>query len=260
MEKDLSPEEEKKVRRRIKQIWYHMIARCYNTEWKTYNLYGGRGISVCDEWRESAEAFIEWALSNGYDPHVELRDCTLDRKDNDGNYEPSNCRWISMEMQSRNRRNTLRIEYNGENISWQDFADQTKITSPKFVRRRVKIGMPADEIIREWGYRTDKEHYMTEEEAKRFYKTNSASIARWMKDGRLQGVKTRGGVYILKGQEVERRRKITPEEREEIYQLHLQGKTTKELMEIFGISRAGIQQTVRKMKQIHEPIQDVINA
>lgn len=238
-----------KVRRRIKQIWYHMKARCYNPKCDTYRLYGGRGIKICDEWLNDFESFVEWALSNGYNPNVTYSECTIDRIDNDGNYEPNNCRWINMKAQSRNRRNTLRIEYNGEKISWQDFADITGITNEKFVRRRVESGMNADEIIEEWGYKTDKKHYMTEAEAKKYYHTNSGGIVRWIKDGRLKAIKTKGAVYIPIGQEVQRRRKITEEEREQIYALHLQGKTTKELQELFDISRSGIQVIIRKKKQ-----------
>lgn len=233
---------------RLKHIWYHMKSRCYNPDCDTYPLYGGRGIEICDEWRNSFDSFMEWALNNGYNPKAKLSDCTIDRKDVNGHYEPNNCQWISMKAQSRNRRNTLRIEYDGEYISWQDFTDKVGITIPKFVRRRVECGMTADEIIEEWKYKTDKEYYMTEEEAKRYYRTNSGSINRWIKDGRLKAVKMKGAVYIPKGQEVQRRRVITDNDKEEIYRLHLQGKPTKEIVEITGISRSGVQKAVHEKK------------
>lgn len=245
----VTDELKEKAHPRLKSIWHHMKGRCYNPDCNTYRLYGGRGITVCDEWKNSLATFEEWALQNGYDPDAKPSDCTIDRIDVNGNYEPNNCRWISMKMQSRNRQNTVRIEYNGENISWQDFVDQTGITIDSFVRRRVIAGMSADEILEEWGYKTDKEHYMTEIEAMRYYKTNGSSILRWLNDGRLQGVKFKSGVYIRRGQEVKRRRKVSQDEKNEIYQLHLQGKKTKELMELFDLSRPGVQNIVRTMER-----------
>lgn len=151
-----------------------------------------------------------------------------------------------MQTQFRNRTNTLRIEWKGKMISWQDFTDEVGITIPKFVRRRVEVGMTADEIIQEWKLKNDKENYMTETEAKDYYKTNSASIVRWIRDGRLKAIKTKSTVYIPKGQEITRRRKITSEEKETVYQLHLQGKPTREIVKITGISRSGVQKIVRE--------------
>jgi len=83
---------------RIHRCWDRMIQRCHNPKHKAYFYYGERGISVCDEWR-NASIFIEWALANGYSDSL-----TLDRINNDGNYEPSNCRWVDMKTQAINRR------------------------------------------------------------------------------------------------------------------------------------------------------------
>lgn len=93
---------------RLYLSWAHMISRCYNKNVKHYHNYGGRGISVCDEWRESFEKFSRWALDNGYEENL-----TIDRIDNNGNYEPSNCRWVTHKDQVRNRRNTILIEIDG---------------------------------------------------------------------------------------------------------------------------------------------------
>lgn len=84
---------------RLFRIWSSMKTRCYNQKSKTYGYYGGRGITVCDEWLHDFEAFRAWALSNGY--HNEL---TLDRIDCDEGYSPSNCRWATWHEQRINQR------------------------------------------------------------------------------------------------------------------------------------------------------------
>lgn len=82
--------------------WNNMLARCYNPNSVGYRNYGGRGISVCDSWRNSVSEFISWSMNNGYKPYL-----TLDRyPDNNGNYEPGNCRWATAAQQAQNSRNT----------------------------------------------------------------------------------------------------------------------------------------------------------
>lgn len=90
---------------RLYGVWYNMRQRCENAKEKSYPYYGGRGIRVCDEWRDYA-TFREWALANGYDPEAEKGKCTIDRIDVNGNYEPTNCRWVSMAEQNSNKRRT----------------------------------------------------------------------------------------------------------------------------------------------------------
>lgn len=76
-----------------------MHTRCYNEHFAAYKYYGGRGITICDEWRENFQAFHDWAMANGY-----RDDLTIDRIDNDKGYSPDNCRWITMEEQNKNKR------------------------------------------------------------------------------------------------------------------------------------------------------------
>lgn len=100
-----------------------MKRRCDNKNVKAYADYGGRGIRVCDDWSNSYVAFMEWALSNGYKETL-----SIDRIDNNGNYEPSNCRWVDMTTQANNRRSNVIYTYNGETHNIAEWADITGIT------------------------------------------------------------------------------------------------------------------------------------
>ena len=88
---------------RIHRIWSGMKNRCYNPNAQKYARYGGRGITVCDEWLNSLGAFKDWAIANGY-----ADDLSIDRIDNDGNYCPENCRWSTPKVQANNRSTTKR--------------------------------------------------------------------------------------------------------------------------------------------------------
>lgn len=88
---------------RLYHVWEHMKYRCNNPKCANFINYGGRGIKICEEWNKSSSSFIKWALSNGY-----KNDLTLDRIDNNGNYEPNNCRWATYEQQSVNQRKSKR--------------------------------------------------------------------------------------------------------------------------------------------------------
>ena len=83
---------------RLYRIYYGMMSRCFNKKYEAYKHYGARGITVCDEWAGHFYDFEAWAKTHGYEEPL-----TLDRIDNDGNYEPSNCRWTTMKVQSNNR-------------------------------------------------------------------------------------------------------------------------------------------------------------
>jgi hypothetical protein len=82
--------------------WDSMIGRCYRPTSINYSKYGGRGISVCDEWRHDVEAFVKWAMQNGYQNGL-----SIDRIDNAKGYCPDNCRWVTHKQQAANRRQPL---------------------------------------------------------------------------------------------------------------------------------------------------------
>ena len=101
---------------RLYNVWVKMRSRCNDPKDKSYPRYGGRGITVCKEW-ENYFSFKEWAIKTGYDKDAKFGQCTIDRINVNGNYQPDNCRWISMKEQCYNRRSNRRITYHGETLT-----------------------------------------------------------------------------------------------------------------------------------------------
>ena len=128
------------TRSKLYNTWRAMKDRCLNPKATNFPNYGGRGITVCDEWLDS-EKFINWALRNGYEDGL-----TLDRIDNNGPYCPENCRWVSRLTQSNNKRNNRLLEFNRKIATVTEWARITGI-SEKTIRGRLANGWPIERVL-----------------------------------------------------------------------------------------------------------------
>lgn len=99
-------------------VWGKIKARCYNIQSKDYTDYGGRGISVCTEWIDDFKAFYDWCIENGYQKGLEI-----DRRNNNGNYEPDSCRMVTRSQNMRNTRRNNNLTYNGETKCLSEWAE-----------------------------------------------------------------------------------------------------------------------------------------
>lgn len=135
-----------KSRTRLYGVWGSMVDRCTNPNANEYERYGGRGIKVCDEWRNDYETFEAWALENGYDEKSDRAHSTLDRIDVNGNYEPGNCRFTSMKMQNRNRSSNVMITYRGETHCISEWAEIAGLQYGTFLKR-LKAGWSMEQAM-----------------------------------------------------------------------------------------------------------------
>lgn len=122
----------------VYHVWSAMVQRCTNARNPYYHNYGGRGITVCDEWLSSAESFIAWAIESGY-----AKGLTLDRIDNNSGYRPDNCRWISLQAQQRNKRTNRNVTYNGATKCVTDWAEGLGISCAALRYRLRRYGVCA---------------------------------------------------------------------------------------------------------------------
>ena len=112
-----------------------MLNRCFNSKCADYKYYGSRGITVCNEWKNDFMSFYTWAMRNGYRENL-----TIDRINNNGNYEPLNCRWITKKEQQRNKRNNRYITYGGKTLCLADWSRLLKIDK-NTVKYRLNKGL-----------------------------------------------------------------------------------------------------------------------
>lgn len=115
---------------RLYKIYQGMKSRCYNKNNVGYKNYGARGIVVCGEWLDNFENFYNWAMSNGYQNTL-----SIERKDYNGNYEPSNCKWATREEQNNNSRHNTYITFNGCSHTIKQWSDMTGIKETTLISR-----------------------------------------------------------------------------------------------------------------------------
>jgi hypothetical protein len=126
---------------RIHKIWRGMKDRCYNPNHQRYHCYGGRGITVCNEWKNDFLSFYNWAMSNGYKDEL-----SIDRIDVNGPYTSENCSWVSPSMQLRNKQGTLYATINGVTKPLIVWAEQNGIPY-KTITTRYRRGWRGEKLI-----------------------------------------------------------------------------------------------------------------
>lgn len=126
------------------RCWSSMKERCYLKSYINAERYSARGIIVCDEWNNSFIAFKNWALNNGYDPSLRI-----DRIDNNGNYQPNNCRFVTNQQNVNNREMTFKVKYNGVEYAFMDIMRLKNISDLHHttIRTRIKRGWNHDKAI-----------------------------------------------------------------------------------------------------------------
>lgn len=129
---------------RLYGIWSDMRLRCYDEKNIAYHRYGGRGITICDEWKNDVKAFYDWATANGYKDSL-----TIDRINNDGNYCPENCRWATVKEQASNRRSNILVTHNGKTQTMKKWANEVGTPYKVVWARMQKLGWSAERALTE---------------------------------------------------------------------------------------------------------------
>ena len=131
----------KKERKRLKSIYNGMRLRCYNENNVNYKYYGGKGVTICDEWLLSFENFFDWAINNGYNENL-----TIDRIDSEKEYSPDNCKWSTKKEQAYNRSMSVRLTLNGRTMYMTEWAEELEIDK-KILSWRYNNGWSDEEIL-----------------------------------------------------------------------------------------------------------------
>lgn len=126
---------------RLYRIWTDIKCRCYRKVENSYCYYGGRGITVCDEWLQDFQAFYDWAMTNGYADNL-----TIDRINNDKGYSPDNCRWVTMKEQTNNRQSNHLITYEGKTQTIAQWAEELNIKQNTLLYR-IRRGWSIEEAL-----------------------------------------------------------------------------------------------------------------
>jgi len=131
-------------RSRLYNIWSGMKARCGNPNEAAYSNYGARGITVCEEWASDFVAFRDWAVANGYKSHL-----TIERRDNDLGYHPTNCTWVTLADQKMNRRNTIKVVWQGRDVTLMELAAETRVPYDLLKQRICRYGWTIERAVSE---------------------------------------------------------------------------------------------------------------
>ena len=123
-------------------VYLTMKDRCNNSKSKAFKNYGARGIKICKEWSEDFKSFYDWSVRNGY-----KKGLTLDRINNDGNYSPENCRFVTINIQANNRRSTHFITFEGKTLSVQQWAELLGIKPSTLRSRFNKCGWSPEKAL-----------------------------------------------------------------------------------------------------------------
>lgn len=170
--------------KRLQNIFLHMKDRCYNPNNQEYKHYGGRGITICEEWQtphswKGGKAFKKWALENGY-----ADDLTIDRIDVNKGYSPENCRWVSIKEQQNNKRNNRLITYKGKTQTIALWGEEFGIPFST-IKNRLNKNMPIEKVLSiknlsSERYDNPEERKLASERVKRFM-ADPIKKAEWKK-------------------------------------------------------------------------------
>ena len=127
---------------RLHNIWIGIKTRCYNPNHHNYKDYGGRGIKMCDTWKNDYLSFAKWSRENGY-----LEDLSIDRINVDGDYSPENCRWTDRKTQGNNKRNNVMITVNGQTLSRAEWARKNNIPVGAILARQSRGWSDEDSVM-----------------------------------------------------------------------------------------------------------------
>lgn len=131
-------------RTHIHRIWLHIKDRCGNEKCKSYMNYGGRGITICDEWKDDFQTFYDYVSKL---PHFEEEGYSIDRINNDGNYEPGNVKWSTTKEQANNKRSNRVLEAFCEKHTVAEWSEKLGI-SDKTIMSRLRRGLSAEDALK----------------------------------------------------------------------------------------------------------------
>lgn len=151
---------------KLKAVYYNLLQRCFNQKNPGYRNYGGRGITVCNEWRNDINSFIKWSLNNGYADGLQI-----DRINNNGNYEPNNCRYVIPKVNLNNRRTNVRLNLAGDIKTIAEWESDTNITRSS-IKHRLSNGWEVEKALTIPTRNTERIL---------FYKGESNSVTSWAK-------------------------------------------------------------------------------